>query len=155
METTDCLGGGPPGRVTVAAVAPAGINRTVRVAQSQIEHSQEERLAHEWGLRTEEWARYQQLMQGRWAFIRQSRPGFRARRGGAFGRGAPPLCRTQVRQKPAESKLLAYQRAYDDARQRLQPGAQRVEHARCLVRTGQQPGQQRCGWQRTNGGLCA
>ena len=111
-----------------AAVAQQASTAQSRVAQSQIEHSQDERLAHEWGLRTEEWARYQQLMQGPLGIYSPNLDPLSAL--GVEARSDEERRRYAELQVQAEArrveKLLAYQRAYDDAWQRLQPGAQRV-----------------------------
>lgn len=111
-----------------SAVAQQASTAQSRVAQSQIEHSQDERLAREWGLRIEEWARYQQLMQGPLGIYSPNLDPLSAL--GVEARSDEERRRYAELQVQAEArrveKLLAYQRAYDDAWQRLQPGAQRV-----------------------------
>lgn len=99
-----------------------------RITQSQMQSSVdaelEERLARDWGLRADEWARYRQLMQGPL---------------GVYSPNVDPLTALGIeaqsdeeRRRYAElqvqaegrrvEKLLAYQRAYDEAWQRLYPG---------------------------------
>lgn len=86
------------------------------------------RKASDWGLREEEWTRYRSLMQGPL---------------GVYSPNLDPLTALGIeassdeeRRRYAElqvgiearrvEKLLAYQRAYDDAWQRLHPGMERV-----------------------------
>jgi integrating conjugative element protein (TIGR03759 family) len=99
-----------------------------RVVQSQIDHSQDDRVAREWGLRADEWARYQQLMQGPLGIYSPNLDPLSAL--GTEARSDEERRRYAELQVQAESrridKLLAYQRAYDDAWQRLQPGVPRV-----------------------------
>jgi len=114
----------------LAQQAPMAQSRIAdpRVTQSQMDSSQDERLAREWGLRSEEWARYRQLMQGPLGIYSPNLDPLSAL--GMEARSDEERRRYAELQVQAESlrveKLLAYQRAYDDAWQRLQPGSQRV-----------------------------
>lgn len=88
----------------------------------------DQRLAHEWGLKTDEWARYRQLMQGPL---------------GTYSPNLDPLTALGIEARTDEErrhyaelqvdaerrrveKLLAYQRAYDEAWQRLYPTQPRI-----------------------------
>ncbi|MGB3288575.1 MAG: TIGR03759 family integrating conjugative element protein [Burkholderiaceae bacterium] len=99
-----------------------------RTAQSQIKQSRDERLARDWGLRTEEWARYEELMDGPLGVYSPNLDPLSAL--GVEARSDEERRRYAELQVQAEArrveKLLAYQRAYDDAWQRLHPGLQRV-----------------------------
>lgn len=87
-----------------------------------------ERLAHDWGLEAEEWTRFQELMQGPL---------------GVYSPGLDPLTALGIEARTEEErrryaelqvrlearrveKLLAYQRAYDAAWDRLHPALQPV-----------------------------
>lgn len=99
-----------------------------RTIQSQITHSQEARQAKEWGLRDDEFARYRELMEGPIGVYSPNLDplsvlGVEARSDEERRRYAE--LQVQVEARRVE-KLLAYQRAYDDAWQRLNPGMQRV-----------------------------
>ncbi len=99
-----------------------------RTSQSQIAHSQEARQAKEWGLRDDEFARYRELMEGPIGVYSPNLDplsvlGIEARSDEERRRYAE--LQVQVEARRVE-KLLAYQRAYDDAWQRLNPGMQRV-----------------------------
>ncbi|EPG2413648.1 TIGR03759 family integrating conjugative element protein [Klebsiella pneumoniae] len=99
-----------------------------RTSQSQIAHSQDARLAKEWGLRDDEFARYRELMEGPIGIYSPnldplSALGIEARSDEERRRYAE--LQVQVEARRVE-KLLAYQRAYDAAWQRLNPGMQRV-----------------------------
>ena len=99
-----------------------------RTSQSQIAHSQDTRLAKEWGLRDDEFARYRELMEGPIGVYSPNLDplsvlGIEARSDEERRRYAE--LQVQVEARRVE-KLLAYQRAYDDAWQRLNPGMQRV-----------------------------
>lgn len=99
-----------------------------RTAQSQIEQSRDEYLARDWGLGTEEWARYEELMDGPLGIYSPnldplSALGVEARSNEERRRYAELQVQAEARRV---EKLLAYQRAYDDAWQRLHPGLQRV-----------------------------
>jgi integrating conjugative element protein (TIGR03759 family) len=114
----------------LAQQAPITSSRVAEshVVQSQFDPSQDERLAREWGLRTEEFARYRQLMQGPLGIYSPNLDPLSAL--GMEARSDDERRRYAELQVQAESlrveKLLAYQRAYDEAWQRLQPGSQRV-----------------------------
>ncbi|HBO9203569.1 TPA: TIGR03759 family integrating conjugative element protein [Pseudomonas aeruginosa] len=99
-----------------------------RTNQSQITYSQDARLAREWGLRDDEFARYRELMEGPIGIYSPtldplSTLGIEARSDEERRRYAE--LQVQVEARRVE-KLLAYQRAYDEAWQRLNPGMQRV-----------------------------
>lgn len=99
-----------------------------RTAQSQVERSREQRLASDWGLRTEEWARYREIMDGPLGIYSPNLDPLTAL--GIEARSDAEQRRYAELQVQAESrrveKLLTYQRAYDEAWQRLQPGSRRV-----------------------------
>lgn len=92
-----------------------------------IEHSDEQQ-ARDWRLRAEEWARYQELMRGPLGVYSPHLDPLTAL--GIEARSDEERRRYAELQVQAEAarveKLLAYQRAYDDAWQRLNPGLQRV-----------------------------
>ncbi|MGU0693672.1 TIGR03759 family integrating conjugative element protein [Pseudomonas aeruginosa] len=99
-----------------------------RTTRSQIEHSRQQRLATDWGLRVDEWTRYQEIMEGPLGIYSPNLDPLSAL--GIEARSDAERRRYAELQVQAESrrveKLLTYQRAYDQAWQRLQPGAQRV-----------------------------
>ena len=99
-----------------------------RTSQSQIAHSQDARLAKEWGLREDEFARYRELMEGPLGIHSPNLDPLSAL--GIEARSDEERQRYAALQVQAEArrveKLLAYQRAYDEAWQRLNPGMQRV-----------------------------
>ncbi|MBG5754451.1 TIGR03759 family integrating conjugative element protein [Pseudomonas aeruginosa] len=102
--------------------------QSARNSQSPITHSQDARLAKEWGLRDDEFARYRELMEGPIGVYSPnldplSTLGIEARSDEERRRYAE--LQVQVEARRVE-KLLAYQRAYDEAWQRLNPGMQRV-----------------------------
>ncbi|MCC4595446.1 TIGR03759 family integrating conjugative element protein [Xanthomonas campestris pv. phormiicola] len=99
----------------------------------------EERQARDWGLRTEEWTRYREVMQGPLGIFSPNLDpltalGIEARSDEERRRYAE--LQVQVEAQRVE-KMLAYQRAYDTAWQRLHPGLQRVN----LTGAGPTPGQ--------------
>jgi integrating conjugative element protein (TIGR03759 family) len=103
-----------------------------RVTQSQTSTTadvrSEEQQARDWGLRAEEWVRYRQLMQGPLGIQSPNLDpltalGIEAQTDAERQRYAELQVRTEARRV---EKLLAYQRAYDAAWQRLRPGQQRV-----------------------------
>jgi integrating conjugative element protein (TIGR03759 family) len=101
---------------------------TSRITQTQIEQSHDERLAQDWGLRSDEWTRYRELMEGPLGIYSPSLDpltalGIEAHSDEERQRYAE--LQVQVEARRVE-KLLAYQRAYDEAWQRLYPGLQRV-----------------------------
>lgn len=100
---------------------------TSRERTSTTEHSDAQQ-ARDWGLRSEEWARYRELMQGPLGvYSPQLDPltalGIEAQSDEDRRRYAELQVRIEARRV---ERLLAYQRAYDAAWQRLHPGAQRV-----------------------------
>ena len=108
----------------------ASTEQPARVDQSQIEHSHDARLARaqDWGLRDEEWTRYRELMEGPLGVYSPnldplSALGVEARSDEERRRYAELQVQAAARRV---EKLLAYQRAYDEAWQRLHPGMQRV-----------------------------
>lgn len=108
------------------ATAPA------RNAQSQerplLARTLDDRVASDWGLQPQEWTRYRELMNGPLGIYSPnldplSALGIEARTDEERRRYAE--LQVQVEARRVE-KLLAYQRAYDEAWQRLNPGMQRV-----------------------------
>ncbi|MEO9332764.1 MULTISPECIES: TIGR03759 family integrating conjugative element protein [Gammaproteobacteria] len=88
----------------------------------------DEDQARDWGLRPEEWVRYRELMQGPLGLSSPNLDpltalGIEARSDEERRRFAD--LQVQIEARRVE-KLLAYQRAYDAAWQRLAPGMQRV-----------------------------
>lgn len=86
------------------------------------------RQASDWGLREEEWTRYRALMQGPLGVYSPNLDpltalGIEATTDEERRRYAELQVRIEARRV---EKLLAYQRAYDDAWQRLHPGMERV-----------------------------
>ena len=123
--------------VALAIVAAGGFAQAAPVANSRVTPSLvqnstdaglDERLARDWGLRPEEWARYRQLMQGPLGIYSPNLDPLTAL--GIAARSDEERNRYAELQVQAESrrvgKTLAYQRAYDAAWQRLFPGQQRV-----------------------------
>nr|WP_288102500.1 TIGR03759 family integrating conjugative element protein [Halomonas sp.] len=109
-----------------------------RITQSQIDQAHDERRARDWGLRGEEWGRYRELMEGPLGIHSPNLDpltalGIEARSDEERRRYAE--LQVQVEARRVE-KLLAYQRAYDDAWQRLHPGAQRVNLPDALPGSG-------------------
>lgn len=99
-----------------------------RTSQNQIVRSLDARLAKEWGLRDDEFARYRELMEGPIGIYSPnldplSALGIEARSEEERRRYAE--LQVQVEARRVE-KLLAYQRAYDSAWLRLNPSMQRV-----------------------------
>tara|TARA_R100001509_G_scaffold82164_1_gene46243 strand:- start:393 stop:1118 length:726 start_codon:yes stop_codon:yes gene_type:complete len=88
----------------------------------------DERLATDWGLKSEEWTRYQALMQGPLGIYSPNLDpltalGIEARTDEERRRYAELQVQAEARRV---EKLLTYQRAYDAAWQRLYPDLQRV-----------------------------
>jgi len=88
----------------------------------------DDRVASDWGLKPQEWARYRELMEGPLGIYSPnldplSALGIEARSDEERQRFAELQVRIEARRV---EKLLAYQRAYDEAWQRLNPGMQRV-----------------------------
>jgi len=99
-----------------------------RSSQSQIAHSADAGLARQWGLRDDEFARYRELMQGPLGIYSPhldplSALGIEARTDEERRRYAELQVQAEARRV---EKLLAYQRAYDEAWQKLYPDSQRV-----------------------------
>lgn len=97
-------------------------------AQTSIDSDLDERLARDWGLRPEEWTRYRQLMRGPLGIYSPNLDpltalGIEARSDEERGRYAELQVQAEARRV---EKMLAYQRAYDAAWQRLAPGMLRV-----------------------------
>jgi integrating conjugative element protein (TIGR03759 family) len=113
----------------LAQNAPAADSRIVRSQdRSTAEAELDERLARDWGLQPEEWARYRQLMQGPLGVYSPNLDpltalGIEARTDQERRRYAELQVRAEARRT---EKLLAYQRAYDDAWKRLHPTLQPV-----------------------------
>lgn len=88
----------------------------------------EEQQAKNWGLKTEEWGRYRELMQGPLGIYSPNIDPLTAL--GIEARSDEERRHFAELQAQAEArrveKILAYQRAYDEAWQRLNPGMQRV-----------------------------
>ena len=113
-----------------AQSAPVASSRTVPAqVQNSADAVLDERLARDWGLRPEEWARYRQLMQGPLGVYSPNLDPLTAL--GIEARSDEERNRYAELQVQAESKrvgkTLAYQRAYDAAWKRLYPGQQRVD----------------------------
>ncbi|WP_426683060.1 TIGR03759 family integrating conjugative element protein [Xanthomonas translucens pv. undulosa] len=90
--------------------------------------SLDDRMARDWGLQPQEWARYQELMKGPLGIQSPNVDpltalGIEARSDEERRRYAELQVRVEARRV---EKLLAYQRAYDEAWQRLNPGMHRV-----------------------------
>ena len=112
-----------------AQSAPVANSRVIpSLVQNSTDAGLDERLARDWGLRPEEWARYRQLMQGPLGIYSPNLDPLTAL--GIEARSDEERNRYAELQVQAESrrvgKTLAYQRAYDAAWQRLFPGQQRV-----------------------------
>ena len=110
-----------PASVTNSRMLPAQV-------QPGTDAALDERQARDWGLRSEEWARYRQLMQGPLGvYSPQLDPltalGIEARSEEERRRYAELQVQAEARRV---GKTLAYQRAYDAAWKRLYPGQQRV-----------------------------
>jgi len=110
----------------VSAQQPA--TQPSQIRQSQIAHSSDAGLAQQWGLRDDEFARYRELMQGPLGMYSPnldplSALGIEAQTNEERRRYAELQVQAEARRV---EKLLAYQRAYDEAWQRLYPNMQRV-----------------------------
>ncbi len=108
------------------ATAPAGSAHSQE--RPLVTRSLDDRVAGDWGLQPQEWARYRELMDGPLGIYSPnldplSALGIEARTDEERRRYAE--LQVQVEARRIE-KLLAYQRAYDQAWQRLSPGMQRV-----------------------------
>jgi integrating conjugative element protein (TIGR03759 family) len=110
-----------PPSATHSRLVPSQVQPTADTAA-------DERHAREWGLRPEEWARYRQLLQGPLGVYSPNLDplttlGIEARSEEERQRYAQLQVQTEARRV---DKMLAYQRAYDAAWQRLFPGQLRV-----------------------------
>lgn len=97
-------------------------------AKAAVETSSDERSPRDWGLRQDEWSRFKQLMQGPLGTYSPNLDpltalGIEARTDEERRRYAELQVVVEARRV---EKMLAYQRAYDTAWQRLHPGMQRV-----------------------------
>ncbi len=121
--------------LTIAIVIPALADSPIATSRTTPTHVQnsmdaalEERLARDWDLKPDEWARYQQLMQGPLGVYSPNLDPLTAL--GIEARSSDEQRRYAELQVQAEAKrvekLLAYQRAYDAAWQRLYPNQPRV-----------------------------
>ena len=101
---------------------------SVRTSESRIVHSEDAKLAKAWGLRDDEFAHYRELMAGPLGVYSPNLDPLSAL--GVEARSEEERQRYAELQVQAEArrveKLLAYQRAYDAAWQRLHPDLQRV-----------------------------
>lgn len=88
-----------------------------QVSTSQIDQSHDEKLARDWGLRQEEWTRYRELMAGPLGIYSPNLDPLSAL--GTEARSDQERQHYAELQVQAEArrvdKLLAYQRAYDEA----------------------------------------
>lgn len=120
--------------LAVASPGEAQNTRDVesRITQSRVQSSVdaelEQQLAKDWGLKNEEWTRYQQLMRGPLGIHSPGLDpltalGIEARSEAERRRYAELQVRVEARRV---DKLLAFQRAYDEAWQRLYPTLQPV-----------------------------
>ncbi|WP_088138663.1 TIGR03759 family integrating conjugative element protein [Achromobacter xylosoxidans] len=114
------------------AWAQQPVTAPARNAQNQerplVARTPDDQVTSDWGLQPQEWARYRELMDGPLGIYSPnldplSALGIEARTDEERRRYAE--LQVQVEARRVE-KLLAYQRAYDDAWQRLNPGMQRV-----------------------------
>jgi len=91
----------------------------------------DERAARDWGLNTDEWSRYRELMDGPLGVYSPNLDPLTAL--GIEARSDEERRRYAELQVVAEArrieKTLAYQRAYDEAWQRLHPGLERIAFA--------------------------
>lgn len=126
------LAWGVAGMVSAPAMAqnaPAADSRIVRSQDRPAADAElDERLARDWGLQSEEWARYRQLMQGPLGVYSPNLDpltalGIEARTDEERRRYAELQVQAEARRT---EKMLAYQRAYDDAWKRLYPTLQPV-----------------------------
>ncbi|MCI4235303.1 TIGR03759 family integrating conjugative element protein [Dickeya dianthicola] len=114
--------------LTMSAMAQPPTTTQSRIVPVQGEQHRDERLAQEWGLKADEWQRYSELMEGPIGTYSPnldplSALGIEARSDEERQRYAELQVKAEARRV---EKLLAYQRAYDEAWQRLNPGMQRV-----------------------------
>ncbi|GHU37581.1 integrating conjugative element protein [Betaproteobacteria bacterium] len=114
--------------IFMPVLAFAQVSTVQSTTASSITQRSEEEQARDWGLRTEDWARYRQLMQGPLGIHSPNLDPLTAL--GIEARDEAEQCRFAELQVRAEARrierLLAYQRAYDAAWQRLFPDLPRV-----------------------------
>ena len=108
------------------ATAPA--RNTQSQERSLIARTLDDRVASNWGLQPQEWARYRELMDGPLGIYSPnldplSALGIEARTDEERRRYAELQVQNEARRV---ERLLAYQRAYDAAWRRLNPGMQRM-----------------------------
>lgn len=108
--------------------ATAPTRNTQSQERSLIARSVDDRVASDWGLQPQEWARYRELMDGPLGIYSPnldplSALGIEARTDEERRRYAE--LQVQIEARRVE-RLLAYQRAYDAAWRRLNPGMQRM-----------------------------
>jgi integrating conjugative element protein (TIGR03759 family) len=124
------------GAAAVASALPA-LAQDSQIAESRVAQSEarpavdaklEERPARDWGLQAEEWTRYRHLMRGPTGIYSPNLDpltalGIEARSDQERRHYAELQVRAEARRV---EKTLAYQRAYDDAWKRINPGMQPV-----------------------------
>ncbi|WYX24920.1 TIGR03759 family integrating conjugative element protein [Achromobacter xylosoxidans] len=114
----------------VAAAPPVPAERTSQVQAQKVEESElAAQRAGEWGLQPEEWTRYQALMEGPLGIYSPNLDpltalGIQARSDAERRRYAELQARAEAQHT---ERLLAYQRAYDEAWRRLYPDQPRVQ----------------------------
>lgn len=123
-----CAWSGMPLIAHAQSVSTAASRTGLSQIQTTTDAASEERQARDWGLRTEEWARFRQLMQGPLGIYSPNLDPLTAL--GIEARNDDERTRYATLQAQAEArrvdKMLAYQRAYDLAWQHLFPGQLRV-----------------------------
>lgn len=116
----------------VVAAQPAPAERASQVQAQKVDESElAVQRAGEWGLQPEEWSRYQALMQGPLGIYSPNLDpltalGIQARTDAERQRYAELQARAEAEHT---ERLLAYQRAYDEAWRRLYPDQMRVQLA--------------------------
>lgn len=118
--------------LTIGVMLATSYTQASVTQQSELQFSKEKnhdhQLAHAWGLKTEEWQRYRQLMEGPLGIYSPGLDpltalGIEARSVQERERYAELQVRTEAQRV---EKILSYQRAYDAAWQRLAPQLPRV-----------------------------
>lgn len=121
----------PPGKALAQGGGAVESHITHSQAQSSVDAKLEEHLARDWGLKAEEWTRYRQIMQGPLGVYSPNLDPLSAL--GIEAQSDEERRRYAELQVQAEGrrveKLLAYQRAYDDAWKRLYPTLSPVNSA--------------------------
>ncbi|MBN3228177.1 MULTISPECIES: TIGR03759 family integrating conjugative element protein [Pectobacterium] len=114
--------------VTSPTMAQQPTTMQSSIVPTRVEQHRDAHLAQDWGLNAEEWQRYRELMEGPLGTYSPNLDPLSAL--GIEARSDDERQRYAELQVQAEAhrveKLLAYQRAYDEAWQRLNPGMQRV-----------------------------